>query len=177
MLTRNSKPDINLSPFSVAHLRGEGIKSEQHTQAEQPENNRHRHFREYANCCELVSGAAINATISFFFRAAGVDAAGWFVALVVTHCYFTATAASDQRRRINHIMTGVSSGASAIATFWEPVSDWVEMQSGLREYHNELDRLQPKPDADYSGWGIGILILILAIGLLAANKGRNRTWR
>ncbi len=55
------------------------------------ESNRHRHFRHYANCCEMLSGASLNSAVIFTFQLLQVPAVGYVVALGVTHLYFGAT--------------------------------------------------------------------------------------
>jgi hypothetical protein len=169
----------NITPFTA---KGDFF-IQQETEQPEPigqepeENNRKRHFRAIANYCELASGSVINTTICFTFRAIGVSTPGYFVALVITHCYFTATAASDQRRVINHIMTGIASSAGTLATLAEPISNAIESSSAQTEFYSDLKSLQPK-QTDSSTW---IWIAIAALAALCfgatitkSNKGIRR---
>ena len=159
---QTQRQNTSITPFSTEGdlFLPQQTQEQESLRQEPEENNRKRHFRALANYCELASGATINATICFTFRALGVSAPGYVVALVVTHAYFTATAASDQRRAINHILTGLASGVSTIATLAEPLGNVIESTSATNEFYSDLNALEPKQNDGVTG------LLILAFALV-----------
>ncbi len=172
---RDSTDTGSISPFvlrgDVSQSNRSSARPERPEQSELPENNRHRHFREIGNWAELATGATGSASICFLFRLLSVAPAGYFVAALVAHSYFLVSATSDERKSITHLMTGVATVGSAIATLGEPASKWGMGQSELHDYHNDYQQLYPNSVGDSNPLMLSGALLLIFVACIMWAKG------
>ncbi len=132
------------------------------------ESNRHRHFRHYANCCEMLSGASLNSAVIFTFQLLQVPVIGYVVALGITHFYFTATTFTEKGRRIVNFASGSVTGLSMFAATSEPLGKHYQSVATSMSINREIAKFNKGNDSPLNVW----LVVVLAIAALAFVRGR-----
>ena len=153
----------SITPFSHEGV----INNEQPQTPGVVENNRKRHFRSAANYSELATVTSLNAALWFGFRLLQVAPAGYFAIAVLNFSYFTITA-TNEKKPITHILTGLSAGSAAVATLSEPIGDLVTEQSGVKTYYSELEKLSPHNASNL--FPVVAIAVTLLIGLILLTR-------
>ena len=133
------------------------------------ESNRHRHFRHYANACEMLSGASLNSAVIYGFQLLQVPAVGYVVALGIAHFYFGATTITEGGRRVVNFASGSATGLSMFAATSEPMGKHYQSVITESSINSELAKLDKSNNLPINSWLIAGLI---AIALLAVARGR-----
>lgn len=133
------------------------------------ESNRHRHFRHYANACEMLSSASLNSAVIYSFQLLQVPAAGYVVALGIAHFYFGATTITEGGRRIVNFASGSATGLSMFAATSEPLGKHYQSYVTEMAVSNELAKLKENNDMPINPW---LAVILLAIALLTAKRKR-----
>jgi hypothetical protein len=142
MLTNQNQ---SITPFTYEGVSNQSNHQQPQSPGETPgvvENNRKRHFRSAANYSELATVTALNASLWFGLRLLQVAPAGYLAIAILNFSYYTITA-TNEKKPITHILTGLSASGAAVATLSEPIGDWVAEQSGVKKYYSEVDKLTP----------------------------------
>jgi len=187
MLVRKGNNDSDsVSPFSFQGLTPTPQQQQQQQQQKQPEqlaplpeNNRGRAFRRAGNVCEIVGGSCLNSAIIFTFHLLQVNPVGMFLAVGVTHLYFTATAAGEGfNNLVTNLMSGCSASLALLCALSDPISEWDEARTSTDTASNSIQVMyQPKLKTDDylsfgSGTGVAIVAAVLMIFLFSARKSK-----
>ena len=170
MLTNQNQ---SITPFTY-----EGVSNQSNHQQPQPpgetpglvENNRKRHFRSAANYSELATVTTLNASLWFGFMLLQVAPAGYFALAILNFSYFAITA-TNEKKPITHILTGLSSLGAAVATMSEPLGDLVTEQSGTKSYNSEIAKLNPNDTVNLMPITGTVIALLIGLTLLIG-KGK-----
>jgi hypothetical protein len=161
MLVRNSTP-ANTSPF---HFKGLDDNKQQSLPQQVQENNRERTFRRAGNACEIAAGTALNSTVIFTFHLLQVHPVGLFLAVGVSHFYFTATAVGEKSFPV--AMIGCAGSLSCLCALSEPVGEWLEARTSISSASEEIQRIY-QPQKEIPDWVGGIAIALLLFGMRVA---------
>ncbi|GAX46055.1 hypothetical protein NIES4075_70760 [Tolypothrix sp. NIES-4075] len=179
MLARKEpETPTNTSPFQYTGLVQQQQKSQQPNTQQKPlpENNRERTFRRAGNLCEIVAGASLNSAVIFTFHLLQVHPVGMFLALGVSHFYFTATACGEGKHKaIANIMTGASASVALLCSLSEPVSEWVEASTSKTVAQSEIQQMYAPPTQGNNwvpGLGIVVFIAIMLAFVKSGSRGR-----
>lgn len=156
----------NASPF---HIKGLTKKEKEQNPPEGfyriQENNRERTFRRAANACELAGGVCLNSTVVFTFHLLQINPLGMFLAVGVSHFYFTATAVGEKSFSV--AMVGGAASLSCLCALSEPISEWWEARVSVSSATDELNSIYQKP-SNSPDWVSGVAIALFVAGLRLA---------
>ncbi|UKP01457.1 hypothetical protein [Nostoc sp. UHCC 0870] len=186
MLDRNS--NRNPSPFQFAGVTPQPKSQPSNTPPAPapPENNRTRTFRRAGNICEITAGASLNSAVIFTFHLLQVHPVGMFLALGVSHFYFTATATGEEGRKITNIMSGCSASLALLCSLSESMSEWWEAETSKSTaaaemksiISQEIPQISTSTSTDNSGWleGLGSVLVLGVVVLILFNlNGKKRS--
>jgi hypothetical protein len=159
MLARPQK-STNTSPF---HFKGLETQKTDQQSACLAETNRERTFRRASNACEIAAGTCLNSSVIFTFHLLQVHPVGLFLAVGVSHFYFTATAVGE--RKFSPIMTGASGSLALLCSLSEAMGEWQEASSSKSSAQAEIREMYSAPDIDYPVWVNGVAVTLIFCGI------------